>query len=71
MHKQHTRKYPQLSIGDKVKTYMKKHTGDKESKPKWSDDRYEVENITYSHGQPFFKLVGVDRQYLRNELLQL
>jgi hypothetical protein len=32
---------------------------------------YEVEKITHSFGQPYFKLIGLDRQYLRNELLKV
>ena len=44
--------------------------GAKQHKSTWSDSTYEVEKITHSLGQPYFKLKGFDRNYMRNELLK-
>ncbi len=71
LNKQHSRIYPPLEVGSKVKIYRKKRTGEKERTSKWSDNVYEVEKITHSFGQPYFKLNGLDRLYLRNELLKV
>ena len=32
----HNRKYPELSVGDKVRIFEKRKVGDKERKPIWS-----------------------------------
>ena len=71
LHKKHTRTYPILEIGSKVKIYRKKRTGEKERTSNWSENIYEVEKISQSLGQTFFKLNGIDRQYTRNELLKI
>ena len=71
MHQKHDRKYPILEIGSKVRIYRKKRTGEKSHTSYWSDDVYEIEEITHSLGQPFFKVKGLERKYLRNELLKV
>ena len=71
LHKKHTRKYPILEIGSKVKIYRKKRTGEKERTSHFSDETYEVEKISQSLGQTFFKLKNNERQYTRNELLKI
>jgi hypothetical protein len=71
MHARHNRKYPILEIGNKVKIYRKKRTGEKSHTSYWSEDAYELEKITQSLGQPYFKVKGLDRLYLRNELLKV
>ena len=71
LHKKHTRLYPELNINDKVKIYRKKRTGEKERTSHFLDDKYEVEKISRSLGQTYYKLKGIDRQYLRNELLKV
>lgn len=70
VHKKHTRLYPQLEVGSKVRIYNKKMLGAKQQKSTWSDSTYEVEKIIHSLGQPFFKLKAFDRHYMRSELLK-
>ena len=71
LHQKHNRKYPSIEIGNTVKIYRKKRTGEKGYTSSWSDNAYEVEKIKHSLGQPFFKLTGLDREYMRSELLKL
>ena len=71
LNKQHSRIYPKLDIGDKVKIYRKKKIFQKERYSKWSEYIYEVEQINHSLGSVFFKLKGLERQYSRNELLKV
>lgn len=71
MQQKHNRKYPILEVGSKVKIYRKKRTGEKSHTSYWSDDAYEVEQITRSLGQPYFKVKGLERRYLRSELLKV
>ena len=69
--KRHTRIYPELNTNDKVKIYRKKRTGEKERTSHWSDNSYEIEKIGKSLGQNYYKLKGLDRQYLRHEILKI
>jgi hypothetical protein len=69
--KKHDRRYPLLSIGDKVKIYRKKEPGEKERTSNWSDKTYEIETISKSHGQTYFKVEGMTREYSRHELLKV
>lgn len=71
LNKRHTRIYPELKTDDKVKIYRKKRTGEKERTSKWSDNSYEIEKIGKSIGQKYYTLKGLDKQYLRHELLKL
>ena len=69
--KKHNRRYPLLSIGDKVKIYRKKEPGEKERTSNWSDNTYEVETISKSLGQTYFKVEGLSKEYSRHELLKV
>jgi hypothetical protein len=69
--KKHDRRYPLLSIGDKVKIYRKKEPGEKERTSNWSSNTYEVETISKSHGQTYFKVEGMAREYSRHEILKV
>ena len=71
LHKKHSRIYPELTEGDKVKIYRKKKITEKERSSYWSDNTYELEDITRSHGQNYFKIVGLTRLYLRKEILKV
>ena len=71
----HFRKYPQLTVGDKVKIYTKgagNYISRKETNSRWSDKVYTIEkidrNITL---QNYYLLEGLKRQYLRHELLMV
>jgi len=71
LNKKSSRKYPILEINDRVKIYRKRKTGEKQQVSVWSDNTYEVVGITKSHGQDYYKLSGLDKQYLRFELLKV
>ena len=71
LNKQHTRIYPRLNEGDKVRIFKKKKLGEKERNSTWSEKLYEIENITKSLNITYFKLIGLERLYLRNELLKV
>ena len=71
LHKKHTRIYPQLEIGNKVKIFRKKKINEKERTSHWSDDSYDIEKIGKSFGQTYYKLKNINRQYLRHELLKV
>ena len=67
------RKYPPINEDDMVKIYDKKRgnfTDRKETNPKWSQRSYKVLEIKRDMmGNRTFKLQGLERPYLRHELL--
>ena len=65
------RKYPDLNVNDTVRIYKKKEKFDKERKGVWSDNEYNIERIITSHGQKFYKLEGLTKEYMRHELLKV
>ena len=71
----HFRKYPQLTVGDKVKTYTKgagNYISRKETNSRWSDKVYTIEKIDRDMTlQKFCLLEGLKRRYLRHELLMV
>ena len=69
MHRLHSRKYPEISVGNKVKVFKKKDKMDKQQKSTWSPNHYFVESISESMGQKFYKLNGISRPFMRNEIL--
>ncbi len=71
LNQKHSRNYPLLQEGSKVKIYRKKRTGEKSHTSYWSENTYEVEKIEKSLNQPYFKLNGLDRLFMRNELLKV
>ena len=50
----HSRRYPVLSVGDKVHIYTKRKPFDKSHVSVWSDASYTVEGISRSHGLTFY-----------------
>ena len=69
MHRVKKRKYPDISVGDDVRIYTKKKNFDKERVPVLSDYKYKVIRVDQSHGQNFYHLEGLERPYLRHEIL--
>ena len=69
MKRRHTRVYPEVEVGDSVKTYKKKTVMTKQRVSRWSDEIHIVEYINESHGQKFYKLSDRERPCLRNEIL--
>jgi hypothetical protein len=69
LHRKHTRNYPFLNVGDKVRILYKKDKLDKEHVSNWSKDVYVIYEITKKLNQTFFILEGKQKLYLRHELL--
>ena len=65
----HSRKYPNIAIGDSVKVFKKKDKLDKERVPLWSKEVFKVIGIEESMGQPFYKLEGRPKLLQRSEIL--
>ena len=67
------RKYPEIQEGNMVKFFHKKkgnYTDRKEYNSKWSERAYKVEKINYNMtGNRTFKLEGLQKPFLRHELL--
>ena len=53
MKRRHTRVYPEVEVGDSVKTFQRKTVMTKERWSRWSDEIHIVQYITESHGQKF------------------
>jgi hypothetical protein len=56
--RKHTRKYPEVKVGDMVRVYRKKDKLDKEHISTWGDKRYKVNSITETFGQNYYHLDG-------------
>ena len=65
------RKYPTLDINDSVKIMRKKKPGEKERTSNWSIQVYTVVSINEEHGQNYYKVEGMDRDYIRAEVLKV
>ena len=67
------RKYPNISVGDRVKIYTKgkgNYTSRKETVSRWSSSSYEVIKIAYDITMnKRYSLRGINRSYARHELL--
>ena len=67
------RKYPNISLGDKVKIFSKgkgNYTSRKETKSRWSEDKYEVDKIDYDINlNKYYTVKGLSKRFSRNELL--
>ena len=66
-----TRRYPEISTGDKVKIYRKKAIAEKERSSNWGKETYTAERIEKKLRQSYFYLEGLTRGYLRNEILKV
>ena len=49
----------------------KKDKFDKERVPVWSQNVYTVDKIEHQNDQDFYKVEGIERPFLRNEILKL
>jgi hypothetical protein len=65
----HSRKYPNIAIGDYVRVFQKKDKLDKERISNWSADKYKVVDIHESMDQKFYKLEGRAKAVMRSEIL--
>ena len=66
--RKHTRKYPEITVGDYVKIYNKKDKLDKARIPVWSKENFKVESINHSMGQDVYKSEGRPRELMRSEM---
>ena len=71
LHKIHKRKYPDLSVGDRVKIYKKKEQFDKEGKSVWDPQVRTIQDIQDVRGQPLYKVSGVNHLVIRSNLLKV
>ena len=69
--RQHSRKYPGISVGDTVRVYKKKDKLDKERVSNYWPKKYKVEAIETSFGQKFYKVEGFKKVLMRSELLRI
>ena len=49
----------------------KKKTGEKERTSNWSIQVYTILNINEEHGQNYYRVQGMDRDYTRAEVLKV
>ena len=66
----HSRRYPPLTVGDKVHIYTKRKLFYKSHVSVWSDASYNVEGIAHSHGLTFCKTSNRARPFLRNNIFK-
>ena len=71
MKSHHTRKYPNLDVGDTVKIYKKKTLLDNERTGVWTNEKYTVDLITETNNQKYYHLRGRERPLLRYEILKV
>ena len=65
-----TRKYPPVRVGDEVKIYRKKGISEKERTSNWSSVKYKVSRVEKKLGQDYYSVEGMNRPYLRSEILK-
>ena len=65
------RKYPPVAIGDNVKILRKRKPDEKEHVSRWSIEIFIIKSISKILGQDYYKIDGVDRDYIRGELLKV
>ena len=71
MNAKRNRVYPDLGVGDEVKIFRKKKPNEKERVGNFGKNVYTVERIDKKLGQSYYFVGGVDRAYLRFELLKV
>ena len=65
------RRYPVLNVGDKVKVMRKKKIEEKERTSNWSIEVFTITAVNEEHGQNYYKVEGMDRDYTRAEVLKV
>ena len=64
----HRRKYPDIEVGDQVRTFRKKKVNDKERMGNFAEGNKTVTEIKKSVGQTFYKLAGEAIPFIRADL---
>ena len=65
----HTRKYPEINVGDEVRMLQQKTVRSKERAGIWQKEKRTVALITESHGQKFYHVSGWAKPLLRADIL--
>ena len=65
----HSRKYPEVNVGDKVKMLQQKTVRSKERAGIWQTETRTVALITESHGQKFYHVTGWVKPLIRADIL--
>ena len=71
MNAKRNRVYPDLGVGDEVKIFRKRKPSEKERVGNFSQNVYTIERIDEKLGQKYYYVEGIDRAYLRFELLKV
>ena len=71
MNAKQNRVYPEIEVSDQVRIFRKKKPNEKERVGNFSSHVYTVERIDKMLGQSYYFVEGVDRAYLRFELLKV
>lgn len=72
MKAKNTRKYPNIDVNDNVKIFKKKELKFKKERwPNFSNNIYKIVGVEKSLGQTLYKLDGLNKLYLRSELLKV
>ena len=69
--KVHTRKYPELRVGDRVKIYKKRSTFAKERDSVWDPTVRQITGIVEQDDQTLFRVSGVGNLVIRSNILKL
>jgi hypothetical protein len=69
MRASHTRKYPEVKVGDEVRMLQQKTVRSKERVGIWQKERRTVALITESHGQKFYHVTGWVKPVIRADIL--
>jgi len=65
----HTRKYPEINVGDEVRMLQQKTVRSKERAGIWQKEKRTVALITGSHGQKFYHVNGWAKPLIRADIL--
>ena len=70
MNAKRNRIYPEVSEGDRVKIFRKKGVGEKERISTRSQNIYTIQRTEKKLSQSYYYVEGMDRPYLRFEILK-
>ena len=71
MNAKRNRVYPEVVVSDQVRIFRKKKPNEKERVGNFSTHVYTVQRIDKKLGQNYYFVEGVDRAYMRCELLKV
>ena len=63
--------YPEIEVADQVRIFRKKNPNEKERAGSFSTHVYTVQRIDKKLGQSYYFVEGLDRAFLRFELLKV